>query len=210
MAYELCYKASFEQQKSKRPVSTSISSPPPLPKRSRTKVQGRKAFVDGVLNKKSNRSFGSGSSNFSIPLLCSKVIHLLPGDSLQRYQEMFFKKLVDPEYYVDLSAEVELRAKFLKPFGDHNLLKFTGMKKKYNPNYVKAFYYNLELTTVGLESRFKDKIVKFDCSDFTKYFGLSYTGSDMSIKKCSRYDKIPFVLSISKSFVKNWKCQTLA
>lgn len=73
---------------------------------------------------------------------------------------------------------------------------------KYNPNYVKVFYYNLELTTTGLESRFKNK-VKFDYSNFSKYFGFPYDGSDMSVANSSDFDKVSFVLSISKSFCEN-------
>lgn len=131
--------------------------------------------------KKAKRSFDISSS--SLPLLCSKVAHLLLEDSLQKYQDKFPYKLNDPEYFVDAASEAELKAKFLKPFAENDLLKLIGMKKIYNPDYVKALYYNLELTIAGLESRFKNKVVKFDYSDFNKYFGLSYGGSDMSITK---------------------------
>lgn len=105
---------------------------------------------------------------------------MLPKDNLQKYQDNFHYKPVDPEYFVNATTEVELKTKFLKPFANNNLLKFIGMKRKYNPDYVKAFYFNLELTSVGLESRFKNKVVKFDYFDFTKYFGLKYKGSNVS------------------------------
>lgn len=72
------------------------------------------------------------------------------------------------------------------------------MKKKYIPNYIKVFSCNLELFSVSLESRFKNNIIRFDYFDFDKYFGLSYGGSNMSNSKEFDYDKILFVLSISK------------
>lgn len=84
--------------------------------------------------------------------------------------------MIDPKYYVDATTEIELRAKFFKPFADHNLLKFIRLNKKYNPNYLKAFYYNLVRTPRGIESRFKDKIIKFNLSDFNKYFSMKCEG----------------------------------
>lgn len=92
---------------------------------------------------------------------------------------------------------------FLKPFVDNHLLKFIGMESKYNLDYVKAFYCNLELITALFESRFKKKVVKFDYSDYNKYLGLSYDGSNMFVSKSSDYDKISFLLSISKSVCEN-------
>lgn len=81
-------------------------------------------------------------------MLCRKVSHLLPKDGLKKYQDKFLSKLVDPEYFVDGVVEVELKTRFPKPCADNNFLTFIGMKRKYNPYYVKDFYCNLELTTV--------------------------------------------------------------
>lgn len=152
MAYELGYIIRFERQKSKKPTSTSINFEPqvPVPKRVITKVQGNKASVDGVLRKKEKISSATCSLNSYLALLCSKVIDLLPEDILQKYQDKFLYKPVDPEYYVDAISDIELRTNFLKPFADNHLMKFIGMKSKYNLDYVKAFYCNLELTTKGL------------------------------------------------------------
>lgn len=135
--------------------------------------------------------------------MCSKVVHLLPEDKLQKYQDKFLYKLVDPEYFVDSTTEVELRTNFLKPFADNHILKFIVMKRKYNPDYAKSFYCNLEITHAGLESRFKNKVVKFDYYDFHMYFGMSYNGSDMSIAKGYDYDTVYFLMSISKFVCEN-------
>ena len=78
------------------------------------------------------------------------INYLLPEDSLQLNQEKFLNKLIDPECHVDASAEIELRAKFLKPFSNHNLLKFLGLNKKYNSDYVKVLYCNLVQTYGGI------------------------------------------------------------
>ncbi|KAI5422450.1 hypothetical protein KIW84_045771 [Lathyrus oleraceus] len=157
MAYELRSKGIFDRQGFKKPTSTSIDYEPPvpIPKRLRTKVQCSKEFVDEVLSKKAKRSFATCSS--SLPVLCSKVIHLLPEDSLQKYKDKFLYKHVDPEYFVDSTAEIELKTNFLKPFVNHHLLKFIGMKRKHNPDCVKAFYCNLEITHAGLKNSDYDK-----------------------------------------------------
>ena len=112
-------------------------------------------------------------------------------------------KPIDLEYYVDSYAEVELRAKILKPFPFHHMLKFIGLNKKYNQDYVKVFYYNLVQTLDGLESRFKDKVIKFNYMDFSKYIGLTFGGYDIAIARSYDYDRISFVLSISKFVCKN-------
>lgn len=93
--------------------------------------------------------------------------------------------------------ENELKNKFLKPFADNNLLTFIGMNCKYNPDYVNAFYCNLELTTSGFQSRFKDRIVKFIFSDFINCFGMRSEGTNVSNSKVKDYEKISFVLDIS-------------
>lgn len=74
------------------------------------------------------------------------------------------------------------------------------MKIKYNLDYVKAFYCNLELTSTGLKSRFKNKVIKFDYSDFVKYFGLKYEGSNVSNSKESKYEKVSFVFPFPTFF----------
>ncbi|CAI8588780.1 unnamed protein product [Vicia faba] len=96
-----------------------------------------------------------------------------------------------------------LREKFLKPFSNHNLLKFIGLSKKFNPDYVKAFYCNLELTTTGLKSKFKDCAVKFRYCDFTKLYWLTSSSSSVTAARLSQYDTVHFVLSISKFVTEN-------
>lgn len=64
------------------------------------------------------------------------------------------------------------------------------MNKKYNPNYVKVFYCNLVITHVGRESRFKDKVIKFNYMNFSKYLGLTFGCSDMVVGRPSDYDRI--------------------
>lgn len=106
-------------------------------------------------------------------------------------------KPVDPKYYVDASTKVELKAKFLKLFA--NLM----LNKKYNHVYVKAFYFNLVQTLGGIESRFKDKTIRFNYMDFTKYLILTFEGSNMSVARSSDDDKVSFVLSITKFICNN-------
>lgn len=171
-------------------------SPPLIPKRYKTKVQGIKASTYGVLSKKAMRS--SDSCLFSLAKLCGNFVHVLPEDSLKKYTDKFLYKLVSPEYYVNSSTEAELKTKFLKPFADNNLLTIIRMSRKHNPDYVNAFYCNLELTSASLQSRFKDKIMKFNYSDFITYFGMKSEGTNVSNSKGKYYVKVSFVLDISK------------
>lgn len=133
--------------------------------------------------------------------MCHKVKHLLLKDNLKLYKEQFTNKSIDHEYHVDASAEVEVRAKFLKPFDDHKLLKFIGLIKKYNHDYVKAFYYNLVRTLSGIESMFKDKVIRFHYTNFSKYLGLTSFYLNVTGTKHTEYDIVCFVLSISKYVV---------
>lgn len=87
---------------------------------------------------------------------------------------------------------------FLKPLEQHNLLKFIGMNRKYNPNHVKAFYYNLKVTSIGLESVFCNQVIKFTLDDFKHHFGLDSKGNEMYILNSSDFDRTEFVNSISK------------
>lgn len=134
--------------------------------------------------------------------LCHKVKHLLPEDNLQLYQDKFMNKHFGPKYYVNVSSKTKLRTKFFLPFDRANLLNFIGLKKKYNPNYVKAFYYNLVVFPAGLESRFKDKIVKFTYSIFIKYLDMVSDGADIFVR-FPEYDRVSYVLPISKSVFEN-------
>ncbi|CAI8612604.1 unnamed protein product [Vicia faba] len=77
-------------------------------------------------------------------------------------------------------------------------LHFIGLNKKFNPNNVKHFYCNLVKNIGGTESRFKDKIIRFNYMDFTKYFGMKFEGPNMSVVRSIEYDRIYFVLSYSK------------
>lgn len=143
------------------------------------------------MSKKAKRSSDSVSS--SLAKLCGNIAYLLHEDSLEKYIDKFLYKPVDPEYYVNSSAKADLKIRFLKPFTNNNLLSFICMNMKYNPEYVKEFYRNLELTSVGLESRFKNKIVKFSYSDFITYFGLKVEGYNVSSTKEKENDKVVFV-----------------
>ncbi|KAI5439982.1 hypothetical protein KIW84_025369 [Lathyrus oleraceus] len=51
--------------------------------------------------------------------------------------------------------------------------------------------------------KFKDKVIKFNYMEFKKYFGLTFGGSDMDVGRSSDYDRISFILSISKSVCEN-------
>ncbi|KAI5424886.1 hypothetical protein KIW84_030896 [Lathyrus oleraceus] len=130
MSYEYGYHGRLDKQKNKQLV-VDYESPSPIPKRSRTKVQGSKASTYGVFSKKVKRPSDSCSSFMA--KLCGNVAHLLPEDSLQKYIDKFLYKLVDPEPYVNSPAKAELKTKFLKPFTDNNMLSFIGMNRKYNP-----------------------------------------------------------------------------
>lgn len=96
------------------------------------------------------------------------------------------------------STENELKTKFLKPLANNNLLTFIGKNQKYNPDYVKAFYCNLEHTTSSLQSRFKDRIMMFGYSNFINYFGMRSEGTNVFNSKGKDYEKVGFVLDISK------------
>ncbi|CAI8592780.1 unnamed protein product [Vicia faba] len=135
--------------------------------------------------------------------MCHKVIHLLPKDGLKWYHYNFLNKPIDPEYYVDSIFETESRGKFLKLYANHDLLKFIGLSKKFNPGHVNAFYCNLELTIVGLKSRSKINVMKFAYGYLTKYLGLTSSSASIIAAKLSEYDKVHFVLSISKFVAKN-------
>lgn len=125
-------------------MSSSNPSPPQFPKKARIKFQASKDSCDARVTKKKYCK-----SQIAIAL-CHKVKYLLPEDSLQLYQEKFLNKLIDPECHVDASPEIKLRSKFLKPFSNHNLLKFLGPNKKYNSDYVKVLYYNIVQTRGGI------------------------------------------------------------
>lgn len=126
----------------KRQVSSSSQSPP-IPKTPKSKVQASKEKFDVRISKKESKPYSSNQATF---VVCHKVKHLFHEYSLKLYSEKFLNKHIESEYYVNNTFEVELRAKFLKPFSNHKLLKFIGMNKKYNPNHVKNFYCNLEQT----------------------------------------------------------------
>ncbi|KAL5068944.1 hypothetical protein RYX36_019831 [Vicia faba] len=82
------------------------------------------------------------------------------------------------------------------------LLKFIRLKRKYYHDYVKAFYFNIFVTRTGLESKFNDKLIKFDYSDFKKYLDLTSSGALVDVSQIN-YDKVSHVLDISKSIVES-------
>lgn len=141
MASEFPQKSFSHKKQGKRPMASSSLSP--IPKKARTRVQARKVTPNTRIKKKS-------SKNQIAEALCPKVKLLFPEDSLQVYQKKFLNNPVASEYYVGSSSKVELKAKFFKPFSFHHLLKFIGLNKKYNPDYVKVFYCNMVKTLVGL------------------------------------------------------------
>lgn len=61
--------------------------------------------------------------------MCHKVKHLFPEENLKLYFEKFLNKPIEPDYYVNKSAKVDLRVKFLQPFAEHDLLRFIGLNK---------------------------------------------------------------------------------
>lgn len=63
---------------------------------------------------------------------------------------------------------------------------------------MKAFYYNLKLTVVGLESRFKDHVIKLDYTNFNSHFGFKSSSMNVYVAKSYKYDRIEFAQSISK------------
>lgn len=107
-------------------------------------------------------------------------------------------KLIQSKYFVNKRVESDLKVKFLQPFAKHNLQKFIRLNKNFNPHHVKFFYCNLELTTAGLVSKFKNRVVKFNYIDFATHFGLKSVGMDVCVSKSSQYERIFFVQSISK------------
>lgn len=74
------------------------------------------------------------------------------------------------------------------------------LNKKYNLDHLKAFDCNLEQTPGGIDSKFKEHVVKFGYPDFTTYFGLkNEVSSVMLVASISPdCDRISFVQSISK------------
>lgn len=55
----------------------------------------------------------------------------------------------------------EIAIDFLKPFQNRIILKFIGLYRKFNLNHVKAFYYRMETSSVGIQCRFNGKLIKF-------------------------------------------------
>lgn len=184
-----------KKQKGKRQVSPSSQSPPPIPKKAQTKIQASKDSPGIQVTK--NASMQS-TKNQTISSICRKVKHMWPEENLKLYSKKFLNKPIEHEYYVDKTAEVDLRVKFLKPFSNHKLMNFICLNKKFNPHHVNTFYCNIELTTTRMESRFKDRVVKFGYHDFTTHFGLKIDRMSISISKALEYDRISFVQSISK------------
>lgn len=81
MSHDHGNRVSTDKQRGRQQVVES-ESPPPIPKRSRTKVQASKDSTNGVLSKKAKRS--SDASPSSLAKLCGKDVNLLPEDSLQK------------------------------------------------------------------------------------------------------------------------------
>lgn len=117
-------------------------------------------------------------------------------------------KPIGLEYYVDKSAEIDLRSKFYKPFDNHKLPKFIGSNKKFNPDLVKAFYCKLEQTPGGIESRFKDRVVKFNYLDFNTYFNLKLEGPSIDVARSPEYDRTSFVNLFPSLFLINLAWRT--
>ncbi|KAL5072979.1 hypothetical protein RYX36_011963 [Vicia faba] len=200
MAFHLPQNSFSDKSLGMRPMSSSNPSPPQFPKKTRTKIQASRDSPYGKLRKNSSMET---SQTQTIYVMCHKLIHLLPENCLKVYHKKFLNKLVEPEYYVDNTLETELRAKFLKTFIDNNLLKFIGLRNKFNPDHVKAFYCNLVRTTAEIERKFKDHVVKFYYGDFTRYLGLTSSIANIFVDISPEYDRVCFVLSISKLVSEN-------
>lgn len=65
----------------------------------------------------------------------------------------------------------------MKCLEHHKLLKFIKLNVKYNPDQVKDFYYNLNVSSNGLECNFRNQVVKFTLNDFMHHFGLETKGN---------------------------------
>lgn len=106
---------------------------------------------------------------------------MAPNNKLMRYIEEFLNKPIEFEYYVNRSAEFELEVNFLKPLLNYKLLKFIGLDKKFNPDHVRAFYYNLKVSSNELGCDFHYKVIKFTLDDFRNRFELVSKGNDVCI-----------------------------
>lgn len=118
-------KSLWEKHMGKRQVSSSSQSPP-IPKKPKSKVHASKEKFDVRMSKKESKPYSSNQATF---VVCHKVKHIFHEYSMKLYSEKFLNKHIESEYYVNNTFEVELRAKFLKPFSNHKLLKFIGMNK---------------------------------------------------------------------------------
>lgn len=86
---------------------------------------------------------------------------------------------------------------FLKPFENHNLMKFLSLSKQLNPNHVKEFLCNSHFTREGLECKFHGRLVYFTHADFLEHLGLEFKGKALWFRNSE------FVEFISKYIFKN-------
>lgn len=93
---------------------------------------------------------------------------------------------------------------FLKPFGNHKLLKFIRLNRKFNPDHVKSFYCNLKVSSTCLECNFCNKVSKFTLDDFKYYLGLESKENDACISNLIDFVRENFVKFISKSVYKDF------
>lgn len=101
-----------EKQKGKRPES-SLSPLPPIPKRSRTKVQDRKVTPDARVSQKLKVTKNSQASIHDSSIIHQKVHRLIPDDKLHGYVKEFLNKYVEFEYFANKLVEYEIGVKFL-------------------------------------------------------------------------------------------------
>lgn len=96
-------------------------------------------------------------------------------------------------------AEAELGVRYLAQFEKHKLLKFLSLNKKFNQNLIKAFYYNLNVTTNGLDCHFRNKLIKFTLKYFDTHYRLWEKRDEVGISNDLDFVEFDFVKSISKS-----------
>lgn len=66
----------------------------------------------------------------------------------------------------------------------------------YNPDHVKAFYYNHKVSSNGFECNFHNQFIKFTLDDFKHNFDLDSKGNEICISNASGFVRANFVKRI--------------
>lgn len=89
----------------------------------------------------------------------------------------------------------------MTPFENHGMFKFLSLKKDYDLELVKEFYWNFNITKDGLECHLKDKLITFSVNNFNSHFGVPAGGNEVNTGNTyasPRFQKLDFVKTISK------------